>query len=72
MKTPTSIQGVLEIDHERGVIYFHAGEGSPLRICHLPTPIPTPTADIPLDITFGVGVSWARTLKTQLKSKETA
>jgi hypothetical protein len=38
MKT-TKIQGELEIDHERGVIYFHTSDGkhfpTPLRICRL-------------------------------------
>lgn len=45
----TKLKGELEIDHERGVIYFHttdekyvmaAGIVTPLRICHLPRPIP--------------------------------
>ena len=44
----TSINGTLEIDHERGVIYFHADEvetktwevPTPLRLCGLPRPIP--------------------------------
>jgi hypothetical protein len=49
--------GTLEIDHERGVIYFHLadeadmqklGVTTALRICRLPRPIPH---DRPLDIT---------------------
>ncbi len=41
-----TIKGELEIDQERGVIYFHAYEGnlkglSQLRISQLPTPVPT-------------------------------
>lgn len=41
--TTTKIQGELEIDHERGVIYFHNDEGyTTLRICQLPKPIPGP------------------------------
>lgn len=41
-----TIQGQLEIDIERGVIYFHPSEGplkggSLLRICSLPVPIRT-------------------------------
>jgi hypothetical protein len=55
-----SIKGELEIDSERGVIYFHALEGqfagaTVLRICSLPKPIPT---DEQLDITYGYGVTW--------------
>ena len=57
----TTIKGELEIDSDRGVIYFHAAEGkflgtTVLRICSLPKPIP---ADKELDITFGFGCSWA-------------
>ena len=66
--------GQLEIDQERGVIYFHGKHGATLlRICQLPKPIPTPLTvktigkdyvkwppEINLlDITFGHGVSWA-------------
>ena len=55
--------GVLEVDHKRGVIYFHAddpyvaerfGAATLLRICHLPT-IPKGR---PLDITHMVGCDW--------------
>ncbi len=65
----TKIEGVLEIDHDRGVIYFHSEEGyTALRICRLPTPIPnpkwdprarigTPTPKM-LDISHMFGVSW--------------
>jgi hypothetical protein len=51
------IAGVLEIDYDRGVIYFHdVGTGQTvLRICSLPKPIPEGK---PLDITYGFGVSW--------------
>lgn len=40
-----SIPGIMEIDTERGVIYFHSSEKghSALRICGLPTPIPDPS-----------------------------
>src|SRR4051812_27255522 len=57
------VTGVLEIDPERGVIYFHASEGEVanrfggqtlLRICRLPVPIP----ERQLDITHMVGVNW--------------
>ena len=48
MKT-TKIRGELEIDHDRGVIYFHGDEScieefrvqTVLRICRLPTPVPS-------------------------------
>jgi hypothetical protein len=61
----TEIKGILEIDHTRGVIYFHTtdeqmieryGTVTPLRLCSLPTPIPTHAA---MDVTHMVGVSWA-------------
>lgn len=54
------IDGQLEVDPQRGVIYFHAFETGHtcLRICKLPTPIPTPDIDRMLDITFGYGCSW--------------
>ena len=53
------IKGELEIDRERGVIYFHSEHGyTALRICNLPAPIPTTTAGNGLDITYGVGCSW--------------
>ncbi len=65
------IEGSLEIDPDRGVIYFHSKEGyTALRICQLPVPIPnpkwdprarigTPTPQM-LDITHMFGVSWKR------------
>ncbi len=56
------IQGELEIDQERGVIWFHSTEVgcTLLRICRLPKPIPDPTEpDFGLlDITHMVGASW--------------
>ena len=53
------IKGELEIDRERGVIYFHSNQGhTALRICNLPTPVPTTDFDSGMDITFGVGCSW--------------
>ena len=59
-------KGELEVDFERGVIYFHAsnhrvqqqyGSITVLRICKLPKPIPT---DRQLDITHMTGASWGR------------
>lgn len=61
------IKGELEIDQERGVIYFHQDSGiTALRICSLPTPIPNPkynkrlkaTTPTMLDITHMYGCSW--------------
>jgi len=39
-----TIDGQLEIDQDRGVIYFHSFNTgiTALRICQLPTPIPDP------------------------------
>ena len=37
---PPYYPGWLEIDRDRGVIYFHRPEGTLLRICRLPAPIP--------------------------------
>ena len=51
----TKVNGQLEIDHRRGVIYFHSDKGlTLLRICQLPTPIPTEE----LDITHMYGCNW--------------
>jgi len=56
----SEFKGTLEIDHARGVIYFHAEEGplagtSLLRISCLP---PIPILDGLLDITHMHGVNW--------------
>lgn len=60
---PIHIEGFLEIDSNRGVIYFHSKTGQTLlRICSLPTPIPLPVgepSEVMLDITHGYGVSWS-------------
>ena len=54
-----SYTGELEIDAERGVIYFHAdGVGTILRLCQLPRPIPAPGPERCLDLAWGVGVNW--------------
>jgi len=56
MKRNTTIEGQLEIDHERGVIYFHSNTGqTSLRICRLPHPIPK---DRSLDISYMFGCNW--------------
>lgn len=53
------IKGFLEIDHDRGVIYFHDKSRTILRICSLPKPIPV-IKDIGdfLEITHMFGASW--------------
>jgi hypothetical protein len=58
--------GQLEIDHDRGVIYFHAATGklagaTLLRICSLPKPIPR---DKQLDVTHMHGCDWRVTKPT--------
>lgn len=49
----TKVRGTLTVDHRRGVVYFHAGDGQCLlRIEGLPTPIPDPQneqIDVQLD-----------------------
>lgn len=63
MKT-LQLEGVLEVDHARGVVYFHLkdpeliarfGTQTVLRICNLPKPIPK---DCQIDLTHMVGVNW--------------
>jgi hypothetical protein len=56
------IPGVLEIDPNRGVMYFHDESTgmSVLRICRLPTPIPIPSIGDLLDITHMHGASWSK------------
>ncbi len=57
----TTLQGELQIDHSRGVIYFHqhSEDAVPtvLRICQLPKPIPQ-VQDRMLDITHMHGCDW--------------
>jgi len=64
--------GTLEIDHDRGVIYFHCrdeeqsqrlGTVTMLRICSLPKPIPR---DEFIDVTHMFGVNY----KTPKRSKK--
>lgn len=63
MATTQTLEGILEIDGDRGVIYFHANPGqgvvpTPLRICSLPKPIPLVTEMRALDVTLGYGADW--------------
>ena len=60
---PKVFQGMLEVDHERGVIYFHLKDlpkinqyktVTLLRIGNLPKPIP----DEPMDIIHMHGCNW--------------
>ena len=62
----TLLNGQLEIDHDRGVIYFHLsdegevckrGTVTALHICSLPTPIPEIKQRM-LDITHMKGCDW--------------
>ena len=62
----TVLNGQLEIDHNRGVIYFHLtdpedvkkyGTVTVLRICSLPKPIPEIKGNS-LDISHMFGTDW--------------
>lgn len=55
----TEIEGILEVDHDRGVIYFHSKSSGTtvLRIRSLPKPIPH---NAQLDITHMVGANWSK------------
>lgn len=64
----TEIKGTLEIDHDRGVMWFHA-DGSEMekcgtitvfRICSLPRPIPQVGNGLMLDVTHMYGTSFER------------
>lgn len=57
-KMTTFIAGQLEIDYERGVIYFHPHDNPQtlLRICRLPKPISSQDF---LDITHMTGANWS-------------
>jgi hypothetical protein len=65
----TELKGVLEIDHDRGVIYFSLSDEkdinkrrvvTALRICNLPTPIPQVDSR-GLDITHMINADWEGT-----------
>jgi hypothetical protein len=76
-----SIEGELEIDQERGVIYFHSFNSGTtlLRICQLPKPIPDPRWIITngsvlktgsmLDITHMYGADWDKDIENHYKNK---
>ncbi len=65
------IEGVLEIDRSRGVIYFHSKEGrTVLRICNLPAPIPKDAIKEGLDITHMFNCSWSGESKFDFKNKK--
>lgn len=67
--TAMSIPGTLEIDHGRGVIYFHSSKTGQtvLRICQLPVPIPD---DRGLDITHMFGADWDGTPQRRKEAVE--
>lgn len=72
----TLIDGQLEIDHNRGVIYFHSLTGATIiRICNLPTPIPKigdgPIPERMLDITHLVGQDWQGDIRLKPGSPST-
>lgn len=63
-KSVTTIPGYLEIDHVRGVVYFHTndqkvtekcGTVTVLRLSNLPTPVPH---DEHLDVYLPAGAGW--------------
>jgi len=68
MSKRTVIKGELQIDHDRGVVYFHDDESGMclLRIGNLPKPITDlgnpPVRDRGLDITHLVGQDWNGTV----------
>jgi len=59
MSQRQQIEGILEIDNSRGVIYFHSKEtgATVLRICSLPMPIPSMIGTASMDITHMTGCS---------------
>lgn len=66
------IQGVLEIDEERGVVYFHSTDTghTALRICSLPKPVRNPsTYGVCLDITHMHGCNWSGKKEVQNDTK---
>lgn len=77
------IDGQLEIDQERGVIYFHSQVTgtTALRICSLPKPIPDPRwiirngdvkkMGITLDITHMYGANWGTDLEAHYRERVT-
>lgn len=75
------IDGELEIDQERGVIYFHSAMTGTtvLRICQLPKPIPDPRWIIRngaiqqtgrmLDIAHMFGADWGSDIEAYYKAR---
>jgi hypothetical protein len=58
----TEIKGTLEVDHERGVVYFHVDpeevarvkQATALRIGGLPRPVPS-LVGFQMDVNMGLG-----------------
>lgn len=65
------IKGELEIDKDRGVIYFHSDEHcrTILRICNLPKPIPNEVIEEGMDITHLHNASWRGYIAFNPKAK---
>lgn len=63
-------EGQLEIDAERGVIYFHSAATGVtlLRICGVPKPIPLPDENNLLDITLYMAAAYRGLIRTWLTS----
>lgn len=64
------INGQLEVDQGRGVIYFHSRNTghTVLRVCSLPKPIPDPLKpDVFLDITHMINCNWESKVDSQKK-----
>jgi hypothetical protein len=54
-----TIEGQLEIDKYRGVIYFNSNKGvCVLRICNLPVPITAQAINDGLDVTHLINANW--------------
>jgi len=69
-RTTISIKGELEIDQERGVIYFHSYEEgiTKLRICNLPFPISEQAIKNGMNITHLFNASWHGEIKIKPKN----
>ena len=62
-------EGELEVDINRGVIYFHSKQHGRtiLRICNLPYPITHDALDGGLDITHMFNASWRGNMRIEVK-----
>lgn len=62
----TFIEGRLEIDHDRGVVYFQdsASKQCVLLISNLPTPIPALLGNRMLEIRHLIGQDWQGSIRS--------